>query len=97
MKKTITFGGISAELNAGKHRAALSIGVDRLPLELADAINEAGDIRVNGVMLDDNETPYIRMTHDLDNNELLAVITEAITRVYDTDIVVSNATTAPTV
>lgn len=91
MKKIITFGSSYAELNVGEHRAALCMNEKRLPVELADALNEAGDIYVHNVQKNDNGFGVIGMTHNLCAGDLLAEVCDAITRVYDTDTAVSNA------
>lgn len=91
MKKIITFGQRSAELNAGEHRAALYMDEKRLPVELADALNEAGDIHVHNVQKNDDGFGCIGITHDLSVSDLIAEVCDAITRVYDTDTTVSNA------
>lgn len=91
MKKEIKFGGCSALLSAGEHRAMLTTREKSLPVILADAINEAGDVRVIEVSKDDDGATYIRMTHYLSAGDLLDVVCEAISRVYNVDTFVSNA------
>lgn len=91
MKKEIKFGGCSALLSAGEHRAMLTTREKSLPVILADAINEAGDVRVIEVSKDDDGATYIRITHDLSAGDLLDAVCEAISRVYDVDTFVSNA------
>ena len=56
MKKEITFGAYSAILNASAERAMLTIKHKRLPLKIADKINEAGDIIATEVFFDDDKT-----------------------------------------
>jgi len=91
MKKIITFGKRSAELYAGEHRAALVMSEKDLPVELADVLNEAGDMHVHNVQKNDDGCGCIGITHDLSASDLLAEVCDAITRVYDTDTIVSNA------
>lgn len=91
MKRAIKFGGCTAVLNVGEHRAMLTVYESSLPTILADAINEAGDIDVTEVSREDNNATAIRIVHDLSINELLDVICEAISKVYDADTFVSNA------
>lgn len=90
MKKTITFGQHSAELYAGEHRAALVMSEKSLPVELADVLNEAGDIHVHNVQKNDDGFGCIGISHDLSVSDLIAEVCDAITRVYDTDTTVSN-------
>lgn len=91
MKKIITFGQHSVELHAGEHRATLYMDEKRLPVELADALNEAGDIHVHDVQKNDDGFGCIGITHDLTVSELIAEVCDAIIRVFDTDTTVSNA------
>ncbi|RXE70221.1 hypothetical protein ED352_11220 [Muribaculaceae bacterium Isolate-002 (NCI)] len=91
MKKIITFGQHSAELHADEHRAALYMDEKSLPVELADVLNEAGDIHVHNVQKTDDGFGVIGITHDLLASDLLAEVCDSITRVYDTDTTVSNA------
>lgn len=91
MKRIITFGNHAAELYVGEYRAALYTDEKELPAELADALNEAGDIHVHNVGIMVNGFGVIGMTHDLPASELLAEVCDAITLVYDTDTTVSNA------
>lgn len=93
MKKIITFGQHSAELYAGEHRAALVMSEKCLPVSLADVLNEAGDMYVHNVQKNDEGYGCIGVTHDLSASDLLAEVCDAITRVYKTDAVVSNART----
>lgn len=92
MKREIDFNGKSALLCAGEHRALLTINEYTLPVELADAIDEAGDVRVSEVFLDDNcRTGVIRILYDLNPSELLEIVCDAISRVFDADTSVSYA------
>lgn len=92
MERIINFNGKSALLCAGKHRALLTVNENRLPVELADAINEMGDICVSDVFLDDDcGTGVIRILHDLSPSELLEVICETVSLIFDTNISVSDA------
>lgn len=91
MKREIKFGGCSAVLSIGDHRAMLTTREKSLPVILADAINEAGDLDVIEVNRDDSDVTAIRITHDLNLGELLDIVCEAISRVYDVDTFVSNA------
>ncbi len=91
MEKVITFGNHTAKLYAGENRASLVMGDKCLPVELADVLNEAGDMHVHGVERNDNGFGCIGITHDLPISDLLAEVCDAITRVYDTDTTVSNA------
>ena len=93
MKRTITFKDKSALLSAGENRAMLTINEYRLPVELADAINESGDVYVVDVFLDDTcQMGVIRIVHDLPSpSELIEIICEAISRIFDADTSVSYA------
>lgn len=91
MKKIITFGEKSAELRAAEHRACLVLSGKCLPVSLADVLNETGDIHVHNVQKNDDGFGCINITHDLSFSDLLAEVCDAITRVYDTDTIVSNA------
>ena len=91
MKEIITYGEHSAELHAGEHRATLYMDEKSLPVQLADVLNEAGDIHVHNVQKTDDGFGCIGITHDLPASDLLAEVCDAITRVYDTDTTVSNA------
>lgn len=90
MKKTIVFGDYTATLNAGKFRAALTVNVPILPVELADRIDEIGDVHVSMIMKDDNGTPVIAMTHGLQPADLLQEVVDAISEVYDVDTIITN-------
>lgn len=93
MKREITFGGRSALLSAGEHRAMLTVyesADSTLPVGLADEINEAGDITVTEVFRVGNDTA-LRMVHDLTPSDVLGVVCEAIGKVYDADTAVSYA------
>lgn len=90
MKKTIVFGDYTATLNAGDHRAALAVNVSTLPVELADRIAEIGDVYVREVLKNDNGTPVIAMSHDLQPAALLQEVTDAISEVYDVDTIITN-------
>lgn len=92
MERIITFNEKSALLCAGEERAMLTVNEYTLPVELADAIGEAGDVHVSAVSLDDNcRTGVIRILHDLNPSELLEIVCEAISRVFDADTSVSYA------
>lgn len=93
MKKIITYGHHTAELYAGEHRAQLVTDEKTLPVTLADALNEAGDIYVHNVLKNDDGFGCIAMTHDLTPGDLLVEVCDAITRVFDTETAVSNART----
>lgn len=98
MERIITFNGQTALLCAGDHRALLTIADHSLPVELADVINEAGDLTVTEVFLDDScGSGVIRISHDLPLSELLSIVCEAISRVFDTDTAVSYARSEDTV
>ncbi len=90
MKREISFGGRSALLCAGKHRAMLTVHESTLAVSLADEINEAGDITVTEVFREGNDTA-LRMVHDLTPSDILGVVCEAIGKVYDADTSVSYA------
>lgn len=92
MERLITFDDKSAIFCVGDHRALLTVSEYVLPVELADIINEAGDVYVTEVFLDDHcRTGVIRIVHDLNPSELLEIVCEAISRVFDTDMSVSYA------
>ena len=91
MIKIITFGSREAELHISEHRAALYTGEKSLPVELADALTETGDIYVHSVQMNGNGFGVIGMTHDLYTGDLLAEVCDTISRVYDTDTTISNA------
>lgn len=92
MERLITFNGKSALLCAGEHRAMLTVNEYTLPVELADAIGEAGDVHVPAVFLDENcRTGVIRILHEHNPSELLEIVCEAISRVFDADTSVSYA------
>lgn len=93
MKREIKFGGCSAFLSIGDHRAMLTTREKSLPVILADAINEAGDLDVIEINRDESDVTAIRITHDLNPGELLNIVCEAISRVYDVDTFISNART----
>lgn len=90
MEKTIIFGHHVAHIHAGEHRAVLRIDERILPVELAHMLDEAGDIHVRNVQLDDNGFGVIGITHALPASDLLSEVCDAITRVYKTDTIVSN-------
>lgn len=90
MKRTIVFGDYTATLNAGEHRAALTVNVSTLPVELADHISEIVDVYVREVMKDDDGSFIVAMTHDLQAADLLQEIADAISEVYDTDTTITN-------
>ncbi len=90
MKREIKFGGSSALLSTGDNRAMLTVYEKSLPALLADAINEAGDLTVTEVFKAGDET-YIRIVHDLSAAEILDIVCEAISRVYNVDTFVKNA------
>lgn len=90
MKREIKFGGNSALLSVGDNRAMLTVYEKSLPVLLADAINEAGDLTVTEVFKVGDDT-YIRIVHDLSAAEILDIVCEAISRVYDVDAFVKNA------
>lgn len=96
MKKEISFAGRTAILHNGEKCAKLFIGESTLPVKLADRINETPEIDVTDISKN-GTFASVRMFHALDNSELLGVVCDAITEVYETDIVVTNATTAPIV
>lgn len=92
MERIITFNEKSALLCASEHQALLTVNAYILPVELADVIGEAGDVHVSAVFLDDNcRTGVIRILHDLTPSELLEIVCEAISRVFDADTSVSYA------
>lgn len=92
MERIITFNEKSALLCAGEGRAMLTVNEYTLPVELADAIGEAGDVHVSAVFLDDNcRTGVIRILYDLNPSELLEIVCDAISRVFDADTSVSYA------
>ncbi len=90
MKREIKLGGCSALLSAGDNRAMLTVHEKSLPVVLADAINEAGDLTVTDVFKAGDDT-CIRIVHDLSAGEILDIVCEAISRVYDVDTFVKNA------
>ncbi len=92
MKREITSGGRSALLCAGEGRAMLTVHESTLPVNLADEINEAGDITVTEVFRVGKDTA-LRMVHDLTPSDVLGVICEAIGKVFDADTSVSYART----
>ncbi len=91
MKRIIKFGERFAGLTAGEHRALLTVTVDELPVKLADELSNMSDIYATEVFRDDNGTPCIRLNHDLASSDLVDSIGEAITAVYNTDIIIYNA------
>ncbi len=91
MKKIISFGKHSAELYIGEHRATLVMSEKGLPVELADVLNDAGDMHVHSVQKNDGGFGCIGITHDLSASDILAEVCAAITRTYDTDTTISNA------
>ena len=93
MKKEITFGGLTAILNAGDNRAMLTIKKKCLPLKLADKLNESGDLDALEVFFNDDKQGCIRISHDLPMDELADIVCNAISAIYDTDVSVSNART----
>ena len=95
MERKITFGGRSALLSAVEGRAMLTVHQSTLPVKLADAINEAGDITVTEVFRV-GEDSAVRMVHDLTPSDILGVVCEAIGKVYDADTSVSYARTEST-
>lgn len=88
MKREITFGGRSALLCAGEHRALLTVHESSLPVRLADEINEYGDITVTEVFRMGKDTA-LRMVHDLAPSDVLGVVCEAIGKVFDPGITFS--------
>lgn len=95
MKRKITFGGRTALLCAGEGRAMLTVHKSSLPVKLADAISEAGDLRVTEVFRV-GEDSAVRMVHSLTPSDILGVVCEAIGKVYDADTSVSFARTEST-
>lgn len=93
MKKEITFGGFTAILNASDTRAMLVITDNHLPAELADKINESGDLDILEVFLNDDKQGCVRISHDLPMADLTDIICNAISAIYNTDISISNAKT----
>lgn len=91
MKKIIKFGDYSAILLAGEHRGILTINEKKLPVKLADSINEISGVRVNQVSKNDSQSTKINIIYDITAGEFLDVVCEAISRVYDADICVSDA------
>ncbi len=91
MKRIIKFGGRSALLCVGDNRALLTTKEVSLPTALADAINDTQDVIVTGVSIIDNQECIIRIIHDLQKSELLNVVCEALSTVYDVDTSVTNA------
>lgn len=92
MERIITFNGKSALLCTIVYPALLTVNEYVLPVELADAINESGDVCVTEVRLDNSHrTGVIKIAHDLNSSELLEIVCEAISQVFDTDTSVSYA------
>ena len=91
MKREIKFGGYSAILYVGCNRALLTTRETSLPVALADEINETQDVTVTEVTIMDNKEYIIRIVHDLPKNDVLDIVCEAISSVYDVDTSVSYA------
>lgn len=92
MEKFIKYGDRIAIINTGENRASLMIEDPQLPVALADSINKNGDLDVTEVSAYEGKF-FIRIVHDLPLSELVNVICESITEVYDTDATVCNART----
>lgn len=94
MKRIITFNDKSALLRASEHRALLTVNKYAFPVELADVIDKAGDVCVTEVFIDDNsQAGVIRIVYDLNPSELLEIVCDAISRVFNADTSVSYART----
>lgn len=93
MEKLIKYGDRIAIINTGENRASLMIEDSQLPVALADTINKNGDLNVTEVSAHGGGKFFIRIVHDLPLSELVNVICESITEVYDTDATVCNART----
>lgn len=91
MKREIKFGECSALLCVGENRAMLTMPGTSLPVALADEISEAQDVTVTEVTVMDNKEYIIRMIHDHPKSELLNIVCDAISSVYDADTSVSYA------
>ena len=91
MKREIKFGERSALLFVGENLAMLTTRETYLPVALADEINETQDVTVTEVTIMDNTEYIIRIVHDLPKGEVLNIVCDAISRVYDVDTSVSYA------
>lgn len=90
MKREITFGDHTAIIDMGEGRAMLTVLESSLPVQLADALDAAGDMDATEVSLIPGGA-CIRIVHDLSTADLLDVICEIISDVYDTDTTISYA------
>lgn len=93
MKKFIEFGERSALLSVYQEkRATLYISNEPiLQCALADAIDEAENVNVYETQLKGGGC-FICMEHELEAADLLEIVCDAISRVYNTDVsVISNA------
>lgn len=90
MKREITFGDHTATLDMGEGRAMLTVLESSLPVQLADALDADGDMDATGVSLIPGGT-CIRIVHNLPTAELLDVVCEVISDVYDTNTSISYA------
>lgn len=90
MKREITFGDHTAIIDMGEGRAMLTVLESSLPVQLADALDAAGDMDATEVSLIPGGA-CIRIAHDLPAAELLSVVCETISDVYDTDTTISYA------
>lgn len=91
MIKIITYGQHTATLDAYLYPAILITDEKKLPVRLADMLNETTSINVQEVKKNISGGNIMEITHDLCPGDLLAAVCDAITRVYNTDIAVSNA------
>ena len=91
MEREIKYGMNSAVLNAGNGRAMLTLFCESLTAQLADKINEAGDVSVTEIIHGDDVETMLRMNFDGPQADLLEKVCTAISEVYDTDTAVTYA------
>lgn len=91
MRRDIKFGGCSALVEIEEGKAILTVWERSLPLLLADSLNESEGVDVVEVRNVMGKEYRISMNHFLPNGELLNIVCEAISQVYDVDTSVSYA------
>lgn len=96
MKREITFGDHTATIDMEEGRATLTVLESSLPVQLADSLDAVGDMDATEVSLIPGGA-CIRIVHDLPAADLLDVVCETISDVYDLDTSISYARAEDTI
>ena len=91
MKKNISFASYGVTLERSKTAATIKI-TPIVPIEwmaLADKIDQDSHITVTAVLVDAAKIAFI-VDRSMTNNELLDVICDSITAVFDADTMIRN-------